>query len=186
MVAKVSGTDRSLTRTEYDALVAAGCFDGQRLELLRGRVVAMSPIGARHREVVYRLMTALTGSLTGRARVEVQQPLIAADESEPEPDVVVIAPGDYGAGHPRHAFLVVEVAETSLQRDLVDKAAIYAASAVDEYWVVDLVGDVIHVHRRAPTWGGWIVERQGAGRLAPAAFADAAVELGALFPRRQP
>jgi hypothetical protein len=63
----------------------------------------------------------------------------------PEPDVSVVAPGDYLDGHPRVAFLIVEVAETSLARERV-KARLYAAAGVTEYWIVNLPEQVVEVH----------------------------------------
>jgi Uma2 family endonuclease len=91
-------------------------------------------------------MTLLVQAIGARARVRVQSPFVAPDESEPEPDVAVVAPGAYLDGHPRTASLIVEVADSSLARDRA-KAKLYAAASVDEYWVVNLVDDVVEVHR---------------------------------------
>jgi Uma2 family endonuclease len=73
-------------------------------------------------------------------------PLAVSDDSLPEPDVAVVPSGDYDRAHPKTAFLVVEVADSSLNKDRLVKAALYAAGGVEEYWIVDLAAGVIEVH----------------------------------------
>ncbi len=138
---------RPLARSEYDRMVAEGLFTDERLELLRGALVKMSPQGPLHSETVNRLLEQLMGRLSGRARVRPQCPLAVSDDSEPEPDLAVIAPGDYAEQHPITAYLVVEVADTSLGRDREIKAALYAEAGIPEYWVVNLVEKVVEVYR---------------------------------------
>jgi Uma2 family endonuclease len=90
-----------ITRAEYEVLVRRGVFDDARVELLYGRIVSMSPQGEPHSYGVSQLMTLLVQALAGRARVRVQSPFVAPDESEPEPDVAIVAPGAYLDGHPK-------------------------------------------------------------------------------------
>src|SRR5689334_4201358 len=94
---------RRLTRAEYDRMAELGFFRGERVELIRGVVIAMAPIGPRHRSVVDRLNELLLPRLIGRARVSIQQPFLAADESEPEPDVSVLPYRRYSDQHPGRA-----------------------------------------------------------------------------------
>jgi Uma2 family endonuclease len=140
-------TPRPLRREEYDELVARGFFDDERLELLEGVIVRMSPQKAPHFYVIQQLTMLLAPRLAGRAVVRVQGPLALSDVSEPEPDVAVVAPGDYHDEHPRTALLVIEVADSSLAKDLRLKARLYAEAAVVEYWVVNLPGEEVVVHR---------------------------------------
>ena len=102
---------RPLRRAEFDKLVAAGAFDDERIELLDGVLVPMSPIGPPHSSAVDALTEILVVALQGRARVRVQNPFAASDISEPQPDLLVVARGDYRADHPRTAHLAIEVAE---------------------------------------------------------------------------
>jgi Uma2 family endonuclease len=171
-----------MTRAEYDALVRRGALEDARVELLYGRLVSMSPQGEPHTYSVSQLMTLLVRALGDRARVRVQAPFAAPDESEPEPDVAVVAPGDYLDGHPRVAFLIVEVAETSLARDRL-KARLYAAAGVTEYWIVNLPEQIIEVHRQPGAEGYAAVFRHGRGeRLPLAAFEDVALDVGDVLP----
>lgn len=129
---------RPLRREEYDRLVEQGCFEDERVELLHGMLITMSPQGPRHATVIENLTMLLVPAVLGRARVRVQSPLAASDDSEPEPDLSMVAPGPRPHGHPHTALLVVEVAETSLAKDRQIKAGIYVACGVPEYWVVNL------------------------------------------------
>ena len=69
--------------------------------------------------------------------VRVRQPFAALELSEPEPDLALVARADYGSAHPERAYLIVEVAESSLARDRGVKLRIYADCGVPEYWIVD-------------------------------------------------
>jgi Uma2 family endonuclease len=136
---------RALRRAEYDRLVALGCFEDERVELLGGALITMSPQGPRHATVIERLTMLLVPPVLGRATVRVQSPLAAGIHSEPEPDLVLVAPGPRPHGHPHTAFLVIEVAETSLAKDRVIKSSIYAACGVPEYWIVNLPDNTVEV-----------------------------------------
>src|SRR6202142_4152630 len=138
-------TPRPLTRAEYDRMGDLHFFRGERVELVRGTVVRKSPIGPSHASVVDRLVELLVPPLVGRARVRVQQPFAASDESEPEPDIAVVPSGSYSERHPDRAMLIIEVAESSLEYDRETKGPLYAACGVAEYWIVDVGDRVIDV-----------------------------------------
>ena len=137
---------RKIRREEYDRMVEAGLFQREHLELIRGELLTMSPVGIRHRIVVTQLYKAFIAHTPTHLVVCSQQPLICRGESEPEPDLSLVPFDPAPVRHPTSAALVVEVADSSLDYDLGDKAALYADSDVLEYWVIDLVDDVIHVH----------------------------------------
>lgn len=145
---------RPLRRVEYDQLVAFGTFEGERIELIDGALRHMSPIGPPHTSTVDRLTELLVLALVGRARVRVQGSFAASELSEPEPDLCILPRGDYDAAHPSEAHLIIEVADSSLRYDRDEKAKLYAACGVPEYWVVNLVDRVVEVHRD-PTAGGY-------------------------------
>ncbi len=173
---------RRLTRVEYDRMVQLGFFGDERLELLHGMVIAMSPIGPPHREVVDLLTEALVLALHGRARVSTQNPFVASDDSEPEPDLAVVPLGTYRTDHPHRAFLVIEVADSSLDADRDVKGPLYASSGVPEYWLVNLVDEVVEVYTD-PVGGRYRSARAASigETLHPAAFPDVAVAVAPLF-----
>src|SRR5262249_631472 len=91
------------------------------------------------------LRTALPPGWT----VRIQDPLALDDESAPEPDVAVVRGrhGDYRDAHPARAALIVEVAESSLTFDRVQKGSLYARAGIVDYWIVNRVDRLVEVYR---------------------------------------
>ncbi len=164
---------RPLRRVEYEKLIELGVFVDEKIELLDGALVPMSPIGPPHSATVQRLTAILVPSLAGRAIVRIQLPFAALDTSEPEPDVAVVPPGDHDSAHPDQAYLIIEVSESSLARDRGLKLGIYASSGVPEYWIVNLVERRIEVFSE-PRDGSYSSVRSfdRSQSLAPARFPD--------------
>jgi Uma2 family endonuclease len=160
-----------------------GFFRGERVELVEGIVVRMSPIGPAHASAVQRLTELLLPRLLGRATVRTQQPFVASDDSEPEPDVAVVPEGRYADRHPDAALLIVEVAESSLEYDRLTKGPLYAASRVGEYWVVDLVGRAVEVYTN-PAHGSYTRTRRAleGESVTPSAFPDLTIDVAGLLP----
>ncbi len=144
---------RRLTVAEYHRLGQVGILgEDDRVELLEGQLVAMSPIGPRHAIVVDVLMHILVASAAERAYVRCQNPVTLDDGSEPQPDVAVVRRRwtGYPNAHPGPSdiFLLIEVADSSIDTDSGAKAEIYAKSGIVEFWIVDLTTDVVRVHRK--------------------------------------
>lgn len=127
-------------------MVELGLFQDERVELIDGVVLRMSPESAPHGSTIQRLTQILVLALHPRAAVRVQSAFAASDGSEPEPDIAVVPARDYDDGHPSEAHLLIEVADTSLLKDRGVKASLYAQSGVSEYWVVNLPDKLIEVH----------------------------------------
>ena len=142
--------DRLWTREEYDRLVDLGFFNGERLELIEGRIYQMSPLRVPHSVAVELVDRYLRRAFSQGHRIRVQLPFRSAEGSEPEPDLAVIAGDDPRASteHPSTAVLIVEISDTTLEHDR-RKAAIYAGSGVQEYWIVNLVSRSLEVYRNA-------------------------------------
>jgi Uma2 family endonuclease len=156
-------TIRPLRRVEYDALTLKGFYEDEKVELLFGMVVRMSPIDAGHSMAVTRISNHFAFSLHGRAMVCTQAPFAASELSEPEPDVFVVPKDHDWKDHPGHAYLVVEVARSSLKRDRGPKAKLYAASSVEEYWIVDQINERVLVFRdpHEDTWRSQTSHKRG-------------------------
>jgi Uma2 family endonuclease len=141
------------TVDEYHRLGEAGIFhEDDRVELIDGQIVQMSPIGIAHAACVKRLNT-LFSPLAAKQVVTpgIQDPLVLAEHDEPQPDVTVLryrADG-YSTRHPGPAdtLLVIEVADTSVQYDRSTKIPQYARAAIPEAWLVNLPADGIEVYR---------------------------------------
>ena len=174
---------RRFTVEEYHRMGEAGILGPEdRVELLDGEVVEMSPIGREHAACVARLDQYFQLRLQGRVHVRVQNPVRLSDHSEPEPDVALVRPHEdfYVAGHPSPAdvFLLVEVADSSLAYDRRTKVPQYAAAGIPEVWVVDLTTRTVEVFRRPGPKGYDECRRASIGdSIAPACFLDCSLRL---------
>lgn len=147
---------RPITRREYYALGETGAFDGQRVELLYGQIVAVSPIGTRHARMTVWLNRYLCTQLSEAYAVHPALPFIADEYSEPEPDMMVVRADVEFAEHPTSALLIIELADSSLRKDRMIKARLYAEAGVPEYWIVNLskAGEVsVEVYTRPSASG---------------------------------
>jgi Uma2 family endonuclease len=139
------------TIARYHAAIAAGLFDDQPIELLRGDLVLMPPEGEPH--AVYSSDTAeyLRQLLGVQVAVRETKPITLPNDSEPIPDLAIVVPPlrRYLAHHPYPAdiFWLIEYAKTTLTKDLGVKKETYAAAGILEYWVVDLQNDQLKVFR---------------------------------------
>jgi Uma2 family endonuclease len=140
---------RRWRRVEYERLVDLGLFVGERLELLDGMLVMREPQGSPHAAIVIQIGQLLAAAFGAGWHPRLHSPLALGQDSEPEPDVAVVAgmPRDYFVAHPTTAALVVEVADSSLRLDRRYKAAVYARAGLPDYWIVNLVDRVLEVHR---------------------------------------
>ena len=135
---------------EYHRMSEAGILsEDDRVELMEGEIIKMSPIGSRHAACVKRFNTLLHRKAGQAVIVSIQDPIRLDDYSEPEPDVAVVSgsPRDYRDAHPSTALLVVEVADTSLLFDRTTKASLYARAGIADYWLLNLVDQIVEVHR---------------------------------------
>ena len=141
------------TVAEYHRMAEVGILgEDSRVELIRGQIVDMAPIGAPHLGMVNRLNRLLAGVVAGRGILSVQNPVRLDDGSEPEPDVVVLRPrsDDYQTATPcpPDVLLLIEVADTSLDDDRAIKVPIYAENGIAECWIVNLLDRVVEVYRQ--------------------------------------
>ena len=135
----------------FNAMTEAGIFtEDDRLELLDGEIIEMTPVGTRHSSCV-RLLTYLLSQATKNA-LDVQNPLILNGSSEVYPDLAVLkeAPQTYTKRKPNSedVLLLVEVSDSTLHFDRTTKLPRYAAAGVPEVWIVDLQNERILTHKR--------------------------------------
>lgn len=136
---------RRFTVDEYEYMGQVAILkDDDRVELLDGEIVNMTPIGPVHAGAVTRIAELFFRRLAGRALVIVQNPLRLAPHSEPQPDIVIARRRDdyYQLGHPtaEDVLLVIEVGDSSLRLDRKVKVPLYASANVPELWLVNCAG----------------------------------------------
>jgi Uma2 family endonuclease len=166
----------------------AGVFGPEaRLELIDGEIVEMTPIGSPHAGAV-KTLTRLFVRLAGdRAVVAVQDPVILSDQSVPQLDLALLAPraDNYASAHPSAAdvLLIVEVADTTLAFDLQQKVPLYARSAINEVWVVDVNEQAVRVYREASA-NGYKTSFTVSGKdvVTSAALSDVSIAVSDMFP----
>jgi hypothetical protein len=188
MAIEVAAARRLFTRQEYHRMGEVGILkETDRVELIRGEIVEMSPIGRRHYAFVNNLSQLLIMRIGGRAIVAVQGPIALADDTEPEPDLAVIRrriPSyKEREAYTEDAFLLIEVAESSLAYDRSTKLKLYAAAGIPEYWVVDCVAESIEIHRtpQADGYRETVRIADPTATVAPQAFPDVVLTLAEIF-----
>jgi Uma2 family endonuclease len=144
----VEPTPRRWTRAEYYHMGDLGFFRGQRVELIEGEIMVLSPQHWPHTSTVDRVDEVLRRVLgTTGFWVRTQFPLNLGT-SDPEPDVsVVVGRREDYSDHPTTAALLVEVSESSLAYDRTRKASLYARAGIADYWIVNLVDRQVEVRR---------------------------------------
>lgn len=174
------------SRVEYDRMVDADVFGpDDNIELLDGEIIDMAPQKSRHTTAVTLIAETLRKVFGAGFHVRVQMPLLLDDRSEPEPDIAIVigTPRDYRDRHPASAVLIAEVAETTLAYDRGRKLAAYARAGIAEYWILDVLGEALEVHRR-PDGNGYAERRvlKAGDDVASLAAPDFAVAVSDLLP----
>jgi Uma2 family endonuclease len=183
---------RRFTREEYHRLADVGILhEDDRVELIEGEIVQMTPIGRHHAACVAELNRLLVPAVGQRALLWPQNPITLPDDTEPQPDIVLLRPRAdrylQDDARPEDVLLLIEVADTSQRYDRLVKLPLYGRAGVPEVWIVDLPGEVIEVYRR-PTPSGYAhVEPVGrGGAVAPAAFPDIVLPVDTILVRHSP
>lgn len=180
-------TRRPITVTEYHRMGEVGILgERDRVELIEGELVAMSPIGSYHHGTVNHLTHSLVHAVGEHAVVSVQGPVRLDDFSEPEPDFALLRPRAdfYRDAHPRpdDVLLLIEVADTSLNYDRAVKRALYARHAIPEFWIVNLNAGEVEVCREPKADGYALMEHFGRdGAVEPALLPGVRIQLSTLF-----
>lgn len=184
--------------SDYHQMIESGILTPNcPVELLEGRIIRMSPQRPFHASSVHRTNKYLS-KLLGvggaspqeiRAEVRIQSPITLGDDSEPEPDIAVVATdiNEYADRHPapKDIYLLIEVADTTLTKDRQLKSRIYAKNLVSEYWILDLQNRQVYIYR-SPVGDRYQIELvlKDKENTAIQAFPDISIMLDALFPIR--
>lgn len=177
---------RLWTVNEYHQMLDVGILTpDDKVELLEGRIIEVSPQNPPHAATTQRASDYLKALLLGQAHVRMQLP-ITLSTSEPEPDIAVVRIdlAAYGDHHPspKEIFLLIEVAHTTLETDRAEKAPIYARANIPEYWILDITNYQVYIFRN-PGYEGYqeeIILNENA-TLTPLAFPGIEIPFSALF-----
>lgn len=154
-----------LSVEEYLRMGAAGMFGHEaRIELVDGVVVEKVTVGPQHIAAVMWLTRTIDRQLDDDHMTSVQQPIVLREfRSVPEPDLSVVSLARDDARIPERPLLTIEVSASTLRYDRRTKARLYAASGLEEYWIVNLAESTVEVHREpaGDVWQERTVHRSG-------------------------
>lgn len=165
---------------DYHRMVEAGILCDRNVELLRGEIVEMSPESPIHYNKTKRGVEYLATLLTGKADIRFNGPITLSD-SEPEPDIAIVRPPEsrYDNHHPyaEDIYWLIEVAKSSLKKDLELKLPIYAQAQIQEYWVLDLSQKQLIVFKNPDNNNYLNQQVLTQGIITPLAFPDAQISV---------
>jgi len=139
------------TIDEYELMIERGILnENERVELIRGEIVKMAPIGIRHAACVTRLQEIFYNLLHQSVTVSIQNPIKLPNNSEPEPDVALLErrSDQYAQRRPtaHDVLLLIEVADTTLATDRSEKVPLYAEAGIQAVWLVNLDKGMVEVY----------------------------------------
>ena len=143
---------RKFTVEQYHKMSESGIFEeDDRVELIRGEIIEMSPIGTKHAGCVNRLVRLFSRIMGERVIIAPQNPVILNNNSEPQPDVALLKPRDdfYENAHPQpeDVLLLIEVSDSTVKYDREEKIPLYAQAKIIEVWLVDMNEESVEVFR---------------------------------------
>ena len=181
---------RKFTVAEYYRMGEVGILHHtERVELIDGVIIVMSPIGSPHFSGVNRLNRVFAEQARGRYIVSVQNPVHLDDYGEPQPDLALLRPreDEYFNSHPGpgDTLLAVEVSDSTLAFDLRVKSQRYAAAGIPEMWVMNLPGDCLErLDEPGPEGYGRRTTFRRGDKISPAALPDLELAVEDLLPPR--
>ncbi|MGF1459619.1 MAG: Uma2 family endonuclease [Leptolyngbyaceae cyanobacterium] len=172
------------TIADYHRMIEAGLLDDRRVELLNGLVLEMAPEGPDHADLSTGVAEFFITRSQGRYQVRDAKPItIAATGSEPEPDIALVRRQAYRQGHPTptDVFLIIEFANSSLEKDTDEKRHAYAAAGIGDYWVANLRDGELIVYRDPQNDDYRLERRFSEGVIAPLAFPEIEINVRILL-----
>jgi Uma2 family endonuclease len=169
---------------DYHRMIESGILTERKVELLSGEILEMSPEGPLHAFYGEGLANYLRQSLTQRAWVREARP-ITLGNSEPEPDIAIVKLpwSQYSEHHPypEDIFWLIEISDSTLDKDLTAKQKIYGEAGIAEYWILDVRGRKVIVFRRPNSTGYSTKLEFKQGNISSPIFPDVEIPLEKLF-----
>ncbi|QSJ19871.1 Uma2 family endonuclease [Nostoc sp. UHCC 0702] len=180
---------RKFTVEQYHKMVESGILaEDDRVELIRGEIIEMSPIGTKHAACVNRLVNLLVQLLGKRVIVAAQNPIALNNKSEPQPDVALLKPRDdfFATAHPQpqDIFLLIEVSDSTVMYDREEKIPLYAEANIIEVWLIDINEQIVEVYQQPTAAGYQHMQKFTSGEsLLISAFPDVNITANEIFGR---
>lgn len=172
------------TVDDYHRMIEAGILDERHVELIQGDIIEMSPEGAFHHFLNLSVADYLRSILGQQAVISEAHPITLAD-SEPEPDIAVVRPPNtrYRNRHPypEDIYWLIEIADSTLKKDLNLKKVLYASVGIAEYWVINLKTQTLHLFQHPKGNDYEITKNAQDGIIYPLAFPTIAISVKTLL-----
>ncbi|MGF1478549.1 MAG: Uma2 family endonuclease [Cyanophyceae cyanobacterium] len=169
---------------KWHELVDSGVLEGQKVELLEGDIVEMSPEGVEHSFTNESIVIYLRNKLSGLAHVRESHP-ITLNNSEPEPDIAIVRLPltIYRTHHPyaEDIYWLIEVSQRTLKKDLEEKVITYARNRISEYWVIDLKNKQLIIHTQPSKDKYLQMVKYHSGTVTPQAFPHVEIAIDKLL-----
>lgn len=172
---------------EYHRLIENNILhEDDRVELIEGRIIDITPIGSKHAACVSRLNEILSEKLQKRAIINIQNPICLTAYTEPEPDIAIIKrrPDFYAEQlpQPEDVLLIIEVSDSSLDYDCETKIPLYAKSNIPEVWLVNLIENNVAIYSGPSSEGYNVITKHHHNQiLSPKSFHDITLTVSEIF-----
>jgi len=176
-----------ITVTHFQKMIETGIFDeDEQIELIDGELIAMAPIGPDHSSKTRRLNRQFSQIVGDLALVDMQNPIVLDDHSEPEPDLALLRPSDdfYETANPtaKDVFLLVEVADSSLNYDKKTKIPLYARQGIPEVWLINVPNKQVEIYRNpSPKGYRQILFPENKESISPTLLPDVSIKVSDIF-----
>lgn len=180
---------RKFTVQQYHKMIESGILtEDDRVQLIRGEIIEMSPIGTKHAACVKCLNKLLSSKLGDRVLIAIQDPVELDEHSEPQPDVALLKPRDdfYATAHPQpqDIFLLIEVADSTILYDREEKIPLYAQANITVVWLVDINAQIVEVYQQPTATGYQYLQKfTGGETLSIPGFPDIKITVNEIFGR---
>jgi Uma2 family endonuclease len=170
---------------DYHQMIETGLLNERKVELICGEIIEMSPEGAPHSSYCGEIGEYLRKILGDRAKVREAHPITLSNSSEPEPDLAIVKIRStlYRDRHPypEDIFWVIEIANSTVAKDIGMKKDLYADAGIEEYWVLNLPESVLLVFRDLTISGYQSTTSFTSGMISPLAFPDVSIDIQKLL-----
>ncbi|MGK7881875.1 MAG: Uma2 family endonuclease [Crocosphaera sp.] len=176
---------RKFNVNEYQKMAETGILTPEdRVELIRGEIIAMSPIGRKHAAAVNRLTNLFPPLLGNKAIISVQNSIRLDNYSEPQPDIVLLKPRSdfYESKIPEaeDIYLLIEISDSTIKYDQEIKLPLYAESNINELWIINLNNKNLEVYRQ-PQDKTYLEQQKNVKSISPLAFPDITLTINDIF-----
>lgn len=178
---------KKFTIEQYHKMGESNIFHPEeRLELIKGEIIKMSPVGLKHITAINRLTNLLVYELHQKALISVQNSIQLDDYSEPQPDVVLAKPrADFYGNQPikpEDIYLLIEVSDSTIKYDRKVKIPLYAENKIEEVWLVNLNNNTLEVYREPENNSYQNFQKLNSKKaISPLAFPELMINLTEIF-----